>query len=72
VLATLLGVGVLFVGAWFWLRDSSLVAVDRVSVSGQSGPDAGPIRSALISAARNMTTLDVRIDQLRAAVYPFP
>jgi cell division protein FtsQ len=72
VLATLLGVGVLLAGGWFWLRDSSLVAVERVSVSGQSGADAGAIRSALISAARGMTTLDVRIDQLRAAVYPFP
>lgn len=59
-------------GAWVWLRDSSLVAVERVSVTGVSGPDAGPIRLALGLAARNMTTLDVRVGQLRTAVAPYP
>ena len=59
-------------GGWLWLRDSSLVAVNRVTVSGASGPDAEQIRSALIAAARGMTTLDVRMDQLRTAVAPFP
>jgi len=59
-------------GAWLWLRDSSLVAVTRVSVTGATGPDAGQIRAALSSAARSMTTLDVHIDQLRNAVAPFP
>jgi cell division protein FtsQ len=49
-------------GAWLWVRDSSLVAVNRVTVTGESGPDAGQIRSALIASARNMTTLDVRVD----------
>ena len=29
-----------FGGAWLWLRDSSLVAVARVTVTGVSGPDA--------------------------------
>ena len=32
---------------WLWLRDSSLVAVKRVTVTGASGPDAAQIRSAL-------------------------
>jgi cell division protein FtsQ len=54
-------------GAWVWLRDSSLVAVERVA-----GPDAGQIRSALGLAARNMTTLDVHLSQLRTAVAPYP
>ena len=27
-------------GAWVWLRDSSLVAVERVTVTGVAGPDA--------------------------------
>jgi cell division protein FtsQ len=72
VIAILVGVVVLLGGAWLWVRDSSLVSVNRVSVSGQSGPDAAQIRSALISAARNMTTLDVRMDQLRTAVAPYP
>ncbi len=60
-------------GAWVWLRDSSLVSVERVTVTGVSGPDAGQIRhGARTSSARNMTTLDVRVGQLRTAVAPYP
>ncbi len=59
-------------GGWLWVRDSSLVAVDRVSVSGESGPDAGQIRSALVAAAHSMTTLDIHLNQLRMAVAPYP
>jgi cell division protein FtsQ len=59
-------------GAWVWLRDSPLVSVNRVAVTGLSGPDTGAIRSALNLAARNMTTLDVRLGQLRTAVAPYP
>lgn len=58
--------------AWLWVRDSSLVAVRRVSVTGASGPDAAQIRSALVLAARTMTTLDVHPDALRTAVAPYP
>jgi len=67
-LATVLLLG----GAWVWLRDSSLVAVKRVTVMGVSGPDAGQIRSVLTLAARNMTTLDVKLGQLHTAVAPYP
>jgi cell division protein FtsQ len=59
-------------GAWVWFRDSSLVAVQRVTVTGASGPDAASIRQALISAAENMTTLDVSTGQLNTAVAPYP
>jgi cell division protein FtsQ len=59
-------------GAWLWVRQSSLVAVKRVSVAGASGPDATQIRSALIAAARDMTTLDVQMSHLRTAVSPYP
>jgi cell division protein FtsQ len=59
-------------GAWLWLRDSSLVAIRRVSIAGVYGPDAGQIRSALRLAALNMTALDVRQGQLRMAVAPYP
>jgi cell division protein FtsQ len=62
----------LLAGGWLWLRDSSLVAVKRVAVTGVSGPDAARIRAALIAAARNMTTLDVKVDQLNTAVAPYP
>jgi cell division protein FtsQ len=56
---------------WSWARDSSLVAVERVVVVGVSGPDAARVRAALERAARDMTTLHVREDQLRSAVAPF-
>jgi cell division protein FtsQ len=72
VLAAALAILLVAGGAWLWLRDSSLVAVNRVTVTGESGPDAGQIRLALTAAARNMTTLDVKMNQLRMAVQPYP
>lgn len=71
VLAALAAVAILG-GCWLWLRDSSLVAVRQVRVTGVAGPDARQIRAALTLAARNMTTLDVRVGQLRTAVAPYP
>ncbi|MGI8713342.1 MAG: cell division protein FtsQ/DivIB [Solirubrobacteraceae bacterium] len=59
-------------GAWLWLRQSSLVAVKRVDVVGVSGPDASQIRSALVSAADTMTTLNVQMSHLRTAVSLYP
>jgi cell division protein FtsQ len=58
-------------GGWLWLRDSSLVAVEQVRISGVSGPEARAIEASLSAAARRMTTLDVRVAALRAAVAPF-
>lgn len=72
LIVSLAGAAGLLGGGWLWFRDSSLVAVQRVAVSGQSGPDAGAIRSALSSAARGMTTLDVQVRRLYAAVSAFP
>jgi cell division protein FtsQ len=63
--------GLLVLG-WLWLRDSELVAVKRVTVTGASGPDATRIRAALEAAALDMTTLHVRDGELRTAVEPFP
>lgn len=68
VVAALLLLG----GGWLWLRGSSLVAVRKVTITGVYGPDASQIRSALTLSARNMTTLEVRLDQLRTAVAPYP
>src|SRR4051794_9894911 len=67
----LCAIGLLAVG-FLWLRDSSLVAVERVTVTGVSGPDAPRVRDALASAARDMTTLHVRDGELRTAVDPYP
>lgn len=71
-LLAVLAVILLLGGVWLWLRDSSLVAVRKVRVTGASGPDAAQIRSALTAAAHNMTTLDVNMKQLRTAVAPYP
>jgi cell division protein FtsQ len=71
VVLAVVGVLVLLGGAWLWLRDSPLVAVDKVTITGVSGPGAGQIRALLTRAAHNMTTLDVRRGQLRTAVAPY-
>ena len=72
LVAAVVALAAVLAGGWLWLRDSSLVAVDRVAITGVAGPDAGAIRSALTSAARSMTTLDVQTDRLHTAVAPYP
>jgi cell division septal protein FtsQ len=59
------------VGGWRWLRHSSLVAVRHVHISGVSGPQAHAIEAALGTAARRMSTLDVHVSALRAAIAPY-
>jgi cell division protein FtsQ len=71
-LAAVVAVLALAAGAWVWLRNSSLVAVQRVTIVGVSGPDARQIRSALSDAAHSMTTLNVKMAALRTAVAPYP
>ena len=41
-------------GYQFWLRDSSLVAVDEVKISGLTTADAQRVRTSLTSAARGI------------------
>jgi cell division protein FtsQ len=72
LVAALVAIVALLVGGWLWVRDSSLVAVQRVAVTGTSGPDAEQIDHALIVAARRMTTLDVSMSELRSAVARYP
>lgn len=59
-------------GGWLWFRDSPLVSVQQVTVVGESGPDAGAIRTALVASGRSMTTLDVQTSRLYAAVSAYP
>jgi cell division protein FtsQ len=60
-------------GAMFlWLRDSRLVGVRQVDVTGVAGSQAEEIRGALTDAGRGMTTLHVREDALRDAVQAYP
>jgi cell division protein FtsQ len=59
-------------GGWLWLRESPFVAVQRVEISGVRGPEAAEIKTALVAAARQMSTLDVHTGALRAATASFP
>ena len=70
VLAAVAAVALLIAG-WLWLRDSSLVSVDRVQVTGVSGERARAVRAALESAAQDMTTLDVDRGALSDSVARF-
>jgi cell division protein FtsQ len=72
VAAVLAGLVVVLVCFWLWLRDSSLVGVRRVTVTGLSGPHVAAIRGALREAALTMTTLDVDTGRLERAVQRFP
>lgn len=67
-----LAVAALIFGGFLWLRDSSLVRVKEVRVTGVSGFGAAAVRSALDAAARDMTTLHVDESALRAAVARYP
>jgi cell division protein FtsQ len=67
-----LAVIALLLAAGLWLRDSPLVAVQKVTVTGLTGPESARVTAQLESAARDMTTLHVRVGQLRSVVAPFP
>jgi cell division protein FtsQ len=55
-----------------WLRDSSLVAVDNVEVTGLTTKDGPRIKATLASVAEDMTTLHLRVDEIEAAARQFP
>jgi cell division protein FtsQ len=65
VVVALLGAG------WVWLRDSSLVAVNNVQISGITASNADQVRAALSDTATTMTTLHVRRSALLGAVARF-
>lgn len=58
-------------GGWLWLRDSSLVSVRHVHITGVHGAEALEIRQALAGAAGRMTTMDFDAGALRSAVSSF-
>jgi cell division protein FtsQ len=63
---------VLAAGFQFWLRDSTLVAVEQVKVTGLTTKDASRVRAALVSAAHTMTTLHVDQAELEDAIAAYP
>lgn len=71
----LLGVAVallVLVPPALWFRNSSLVRVEHVTVTGVEGPQAQQIRDTLISAGADMTTLHVRDKALLESVSAYP
>jgi cell division protein FtsQ len=62
----------LFSAYRFWFRDSGLVRVEHVTITGLTTKDAPRIRLALTAAARDMTTLHVQQSALDGAVSGFP
>jgi cell division protein FtsQ len=58
-------------GYFLWFRDSSLVAIDDVEVSGVTHSEE-EIAGALTAAAEGMTTLNADPAELEAAVEEFP
>jgi cell division protein FtsQ len=66
------GLLVLSSGYQFWLRDSSLVAVEKVTITGLSTSGSERVRLALTTAARSMTTLHVDHEALERAVAGYP
>jgi cell division protein FtsQ len=55
-----------------WLRNSSLVAVNDVEVTGLTTKEGPRIQAMLESVAEDMTTLNVRVDELEEAASAFP
>lgn len=72
VVVSILVAVALLLGGWVWLRDSSLVAVTNVTVSGATGLGAPAVRSALTGTAQQMTTLHVDRAALNDSVARFP
>jgi cell division protein FtsQ len=62
----------LVAGYQLWFRDSSLVEVQRVQVTGLTTSDAKRVRVALTSAGKTMTTLHVDRAALDRAVETYP
>jgi cell division protein FtsQ len=72
-LLALLVLSVVLAGGYhFWLRDSSLVAVEEVTITGLTTDDADRLRSALSTAGRTMTTLHLDRAALDRAVAGYP
>jgi cell division protein FtsQ len=65
----LLGVGG---GGYLWLRESALVKVQHVEITGLTASDGDRVRATLENTATQMTTLHVSRQSLEDAVKPYP
>jgi len=59
-------------GYLFWLRDSSLVAIDNVDVVGVTSGDREQIVAELTAVGEGMTTLNVDSERIESAAAAFP
>jgi cell division protein FtsQ len=64
-------VAIALYGSWLLLRDAPVFAVKQVAITGVHGSGAPAIRASLEDAARGMTTMDVKLAELRTAVASF-
>ncbi len=71
ILVAAAAIACVLAAGFMWLRDSSLVRVREVFVSGVSSSQEAHVRQALQTAALDMTTLHVREDALRRAVQAY-
>ena len=69
--AAVLAALALLSAGWLWLRDSPLLAVKHVQITGVHGKEAAAIESALTAAARGMSTTHLNVAALRSAVAPY-
>ena len=67
-----LAVALLLGGGYLWLRDSSLVGVEKVTITGATGSTSRAVEHAIENAATQMTTMDFDPAAIRAAVAPYP
>ena len=72
ILVAILLLGALGAGYFFWLRHSSLVAINDVEVAGVTSGDRGAITDDLTRLAEGMTTLDVDTAKLERAAAAYP
>jgi cell division septal protein FtsQ len=72
LIATPLLAAALAGGYFGWLRDSGLVAVNDVSITGVGSSEREGIEAALTQATSGMTTLNVDEGELEEAVAGFP
>jgi cell division protein FtsQ len=70
--AALFALALILLGAWLYVRSSSLVAIRQVQVRGLAGADAGQIRTALENEALTMTTLNISTAKLESSVSGYP
>lgn len=59
-------------GYFLWLRDSSLVRVEKTTITGLTTAEAKDIRRLLADSAHGMTTLNVDEEALEDAVASYP